>query len=124
MNPLHPQAQALVDAMARMNLVPPDKLSVEQAREQFRRSRLPFVAPPQEVSAANDGTIPGPGGGLRIRTYRPLGSRADELLLPAVADRIASASSPWAIGASFLMSILSLPVWRSPSSSRYLGEFK
>ncbi len=80
MNPLHPQAQALVDAMARMNLVPPDKLSVEQAREQFRRSRLPFVAPAQEVGAANDGTIPGPGGGLRIRTYRPLGSRADELL--------------------------------------------
>jgi hypothetical protein len=42
MNPLHPQAQAMVDAMARMNLVPPDKLSVEQAREQFKHSRIPL----------------------------------------------------------------------------------
>jgi acetyl esterase/lipase len=80
MNPLHPQTQALVDAMARMNLVPPDKLSVEQAREQFRRSRIPFVARPQEVAAAKDGTIPGRGDGLRIRAYRPLGSRPDEIL--------------------------------------------
>jgi acetyl esterase len=80
MNPLHTQTQAMVDAMARMNLVPPDKLSVEQAREQFRRSRVPFVAPPQEVGAVKDATIPGPDGGLRIRAYRPLGSRTDELL--------------------------------------------
>jgi acetyl esterase/lipase len=80
MNPLHPQTQALVEAMARMNLVPPDKLSVEQAREQFRRSRVPFVTPGEEVGAAKDATIPGPDGGLRVRAYRPLGSRADELL--------------------------------------------
>jgi acetyl esterase/lipase len=77
---LHPQTQALVDAMARMNLVPPDKLSVEQAREQFRRSRIPFVAPPQAVGAAVDAVIPGPAGKLRIRAYRPQGSRPDELL--------------------------------------------
>jgi len=80
MNPLHPQTQGLVDAMARMNLIPPDKLSVEQAREQFRRSRIPFVAPAEQVDSAKDATIPGPGGGLRIRMYRPLGSRSDELL--------------------------------------------
>ena len=80
MNPLHPQTQGLVDAMARMNLIPPDKLSVEQAREQFRRSRVPFVAPAEAVDSAKDATIPGPGGGLRIRMYRPLGSRSDELL--------------------------------------------
>ncbi len=80
MSPLHPQARAMVDAMARMNLVPPDKLSVEQAREQFNRSRMPFVAPPQEVGSVKDSTIPGPGGPLRIRAYRPLGTRADEPL--------------------------------------------
>ncbi len=80
MSVLHPQTQALVDAMARMNLVPPDKLSVEQAREQFRRSRIPFLAPPQAVGAAIDAAIPGPAGKLRIRAYRPLGSRPDELL--------------------------------------------
>jgi acetyl esterase len=80
MHPLHPQTQALVDAMARMNLVPPDKLSVEQAREQFRRTRIPFVARPQEVAAAKDVTIPGHGGGLRIRAYRPQGSGPEERL--------------------------------------------
>jgi len=70
----------LVDAMARMNLVPPENLSVEQAREQFRRSRVSFVAQPQEVASAKDSSIPGPGGRLRIRTYRPQGSRSGELL--------------------------------------------
>jgi acetyl esterase len=80
MSTLLPQVQALVDAMARMNLVPPDKLSVEQAREQFRRSRIPFVARPQEVAAAKDGTIPGRGDGLRIRAYRPQGSGPEERL--------------------------------------------
>jgi acetyl esterase len=80
MSTLHPQTQALVDAMARMNLVPPHTLSVEQAREQFRRSRAPFVAPPQEVSAAMNATIPVPRGVLRIRAYRPLDSGPEELL--------------------------------------------
>jgi len=80
MSVLHPQTQAMVDAVARMNLVPPDKLSVEQAREQFRRSRIPFVAPPQAVGSAIDAAIPGPAGKLRIRAYRPLGSRPDEPL--------------------------------------------
>jgi acetyl esterase len=80
MSTLHPQTQALVDALARMNLVPPDKLSVDQAREQFKRSRVPFVAPAQEVSAAVNAKIPGPGGSIRIRVYRPLGSRSEELL--------------------------------------------
>ncbi|HTS54085.1 MAG TPA: alpha/beta hydrolase [Burkholderiales bacterium] len=80
MTALHPQTRAMVDAMARMNPVPPDKLTVEQAREQFRRTRAPFLAPAQEVGAVIDAAIPGPGGRLRIRTYRPLGSRHDELL--------------------------------------------
>ena len=80
MSELHPQTQALVDAMARMNLVSPDKLSVDQAREQFRRSRVPFVAPPQAVSAVTNAAIPGPSGKTRIRIYRPLASRSEELL--------------------------------------------
>jgi acetyl esterase len=70
----------MVDAMACMNLVPLDKLTVEQAREQFGRTRAPFLAPPQEVGAVIDAAIPGPGGTLQIRAYRPLGSRHDEPL--------------------------------------------
>ena len=74
MSTLDPQAQAMVDAMARMNVIPLSQLSVEQAREQFARTRAPFLAPPQEVGAVSDSAIPGPTGRLRIRAYRPLGS--------------------------------------------------
>jgi len=78
--PLHPQAQAMVDAMARMPVVPLDQLSVEQAREQFARTRAPFLAPAQEVGALNNLAIPGPGGRLRLRAYSPVGSRRGEPL--------------------------------------------
>ena len=80
MSTLDPQAQAMVDAMARMNVIPLDQLSVEQAREQFTRTRAPFLAPPQEVGAVSDLAIPGPAGRLRIRAYRPLGSPHDQPL--------------------------------------------
>ena len=80
MSALHPQTQAMVDAMARMNLVPPDALTVEQAREQFRRARAPFVAAPETVGAIVNTTIPGPGGKLPLRIYRPVGSRPEEAL--------------------------------------------
>jgi acetyl esterase len=84
MSALHPQTQAMVDAMARMNLVPPDSLTMAQAREQFRRGRAPFVAVAQEVGAVTNQTIPGPAGDIPIRAYRPLGSRPEETL-PALA---------------------------------------
>jgi len=78
--PLHPQAQAMVDAMARMPVVPLDQLSVEQAREQFARTRAPFLAPAQEVGALSNLAIPGPAGRLRVRVYSPMGSRRGEPL--------------------------------------------
>jgi acetyl esterase len=80
MSTLHPQTQAMIDAMARMNLLPPDELTVEQARAQFDRSRKPFLAAPQAVGSLVDSTIPGPGGAIPIRSYRPINSRKDEAL--------------------------------------------
>jgi acetyl esterase len=80
MSTLHPQTQAMIDAMARMNLLPPDQLTVEQARAQFDRSRKPFLAAPQAVGTLVDSTIPGPGGAIPIRSYRPIDSRKDEAL--------------------------------------------
>ena len=80
MSALHPQVQAMVDAMARMNIVPPESLTVAQAREQFRLVRAPFVAAAQEVGAVTNQTIPGPAGDIPIRTYRPLGSRPEDKL--------------------------------------------
>ncbi len=80
MSTLHPQTQAMIDAMARMNLLPPDQLTVEEARAQFNRSRAPFLAAPQEVGAVVNATIPGSVGAIPIRSYRPLSSRPDEAL--------------------------------------------
>src|SRR5690349_13335779 len=80
MSTLHPQTQAMIDAMARMNLLPPDQLTVEQARAQFDRSRAPFLAAPQDVGALVNTTIPGPGGAIPVRSYRPINSRKEEAL--------------------------------------------
>jgi acetyl esterase len=77
---LHPQAQAVLDAFARMDLTPPHLLPAAQARIQFMQARAPFTAPAQEVAAAHDIGIPGPDGPIRIRLYRPRGSRPSESL--------------------------------------------
>ena len=80
MKELHPQTRAVLEAMAAMNLTPPDKLPVQQAREQFKRARAAFVAPAQAVASAVDRPIPGPAGGIPVRLYRPLGSQTSEML--------------------------------------------
>jgi acetyl esterase len=77
---LDPQARAVIDAFARMNLTPPHLLPVAQARAQFMQARVPFTARAQEVAAAHDIAIPGPGGPIRVRLYRPWGSQPTEPL--------------------------------------------
>jgi acetyl esterase len=74
MSLLHPQVQAVMDAMARMNLAPPHTMPVEQARAQFKRSRAIFLAPAQAVASVADRTVPGPGWDIPVRMYRPMGS--------------------------------------------------
>jgi acetyl esterase len=83
MTALHPQVQAVMDAMARMNLSPPHTIPVDQARAQFKRTRAVFLAPAQDVASVVDRTIPGPAGEIPIRVYRPLGSEA-QARLPAL----------------------------------------
>jgi acetyl esterase len=80
MGALHPQTQAVLDALAAMKLTPPDQLPVEQARAQFMRSRARFLAAPQPVGAIEDLAIPGPAGPIPLRIYRPRGSAAGSLL--------------------------------------------
>jgi acetyl esterase len=77
---LHPQAQAVLDALAAMNLPPPDQVPVAQAREQFMRARASFLAAPEEVAACTDRTLPGPAGAITVRVYRPRGVTPAELL--------------------------------------------
>jgi len=74
MTVLHPQVQAVMDAMAQLNLPPPHIIPVDQARAQFMRTRAIYVAPALAVASVVDRTIPGPGGQIPIRVYRPAGS--------------------------------------------------
>ncbi|HEU5283794.1 MAG TPA: alpha/beta hydrolase [Burkholderiales bacterium] len=77
---LHPQAQAVLDALAAMKLPTPDQVPVSVAREQFLRARASFLAAPEEVAACTDRKLPGPAGELPVRVYRPRGSSATEPL--------------------------------------------
>jgi acetyl esterase/lipase len=80
MTALHPQVQAVLDTLARMNLAPPHTIPVDQARAQFMRSRALYVAPAQAVASVADRAIPGPAGDIPIRVYRPTGSEPGALL--------------------------------------------
>jgi acetyl esterase len=73
---LHPQTQAVLDALAAMKLPPPDQVPVALAREQFMRARATFLAAPEQVAACVDRTLPGPAGEIPVRIYRPQGSAA------------------------------------------------
>ena len=57
--------------------------SAAKARELYNASALAAVPTPQPVAAAEDRTIPGPGGPLRVRIYQPQ-ERKPEEMLPAL----------------------------------------
>jgi acetyl esterase len=70
--PLDPQVQALVDAMAAMQADQP-KMSEqppEVGREAYRGLAL-LLGEPQPVPEVVDRVLPGPGGDLPVRIYRP-----------------------------------------------------
>jgi acetyl esterase len=70
--PLDPQAQAVLDQMATLGLPAFNTLSPEQARRQMEMTRA--AAPPGDpVHQVEDRTIPGPGGDIPVRIYRPEG---------------------------------------------------
>jgi acetyl esterase/lipase len=69
--PLHPQAQALLDARVAAGIPPTHTLTPEAARAAIiaRLALAPMV--PQEVAAVEDRNIDGPGGPLHVRLYWP-----------------------------------------------------
>jgi acetyl esterase len=77
---LDPQTQAVLDALAAMNLQAPDRLPVAEARAQFMQSRARYVAAPERVESVHDVSIPGPAGSLAVRSYRPAGSSPGQRL--------------------------------------------
>ena len=71
---LHPQARALLNLIEERKVPPTHTLSPDQARELYRERRFFSQPPPSEVSLARDLAIPGPGGDIPLRLYRPAGS--------------------------------------------------
>jgi acetyl esterase len=78
--PIHPQAQAVLDALAKLALPPPQQVGAVQARINFKQSRKAYLPAPEEVAAATDHTVAGPGGAIAVRLYRPKGSSAQARL--------------------------------------------
>ena len=82
---LDQEARALLDLMDQANKAGRPKLeSLPHAvgRAAVDKMSEDSEADPPEVAAAIDGTLPGPGGAIRFRRYRPLGSTAG--LLPTL----------------------------------------
>ena len=60
---LDPQAKALLDKAAAANVLGPDQVPAPQARDLYKRSRLPLQPPKPEMALVRDFTIDGGHGG-------------------------------------------------------------
>ena len=69
--PLDPQAKAILDAMAALNLPPLHTLSAAEAREQMAARRM--AVPAEDVVRVRDLVAEGPHGPLPLRAYTPAG---------------------------------------------------
>ena len=69
---LDPQAKALLDAAAQLNMPELNTLSPAEARERMTAMRPPVEGEP--VSTIENRSIPGPAGDLPVRVYRPAAS--------------------------------------------------
>ena len=71
--PLDPQAQSLVDAMAKLNLKPIEDSTPEEARESMV-SRTAGLGPFADVSTVTEHRVPVEGGEIAVRLYTPGGA--------------------------------------------------
>jgi acetyl esterase/lipase len=67
--PVHPQAQALLDAAAGAPQV--QDISIAEGRELLEQRARMTAGQPEPMAEVRDLQMPGPGGALRLRVYRP-----------------------------------------------------
>ena len=79
--PVDPQIQQVIDALAASDFGPVHAQSPAEARAQYLRMVEARGIAPAPVGAVEDRSIPGPGGDLPIRIYRP---KLDAPTLPAL----------------------------------------
>jgi acetyl esterase len=77
---LDPESQRLLDLAAAANRPAWNSLSPEAARQQYLVLRPPAQGPRPAGVNVVDRTIPGPGGPLALRLYRPASAAADAKL--------------------------------------------
>ncbi len=77
---LDPQAKDVLDFVAQAGRPGYHTMTAPEARQVYRETRALFQEKGPEVAAAVDRTIAGPGGPIRLRLYRALGSRDGEAL--------------------------------------------
>ncbi len=68
---LDPQAQAVLDLVAKAGRPPYYKLSPAEARQQFRETRRPLQPEPPEMAVVRDLRADGPAGTIPLRLFRP-----------------------------------------------------
>ncbi|WP_259464986.1 alpha/beta hydrolase [Streptomyces sp. TLI_171] len=79
--PLHPHLRALRAERARTGAAPLYTLTVEQARAADLAAIRADAAPPRTLHEVTDRHLPGPGGELPVRLYRPSAGRSLPALL-------------------------------------------
>jgi acetyl esterase len=77
---LDPESQKLIEAMAAANRPAWHTLSAEAAREQYLSVRPAAQGPRPDGVTVTNRTIPGPGGAIPIRLYRPERAASDARL--------------------------------------------
>lgn len=80
---LDPQCRVLLDKAAAANLPGPEQSTAQEARDIYKRTRLPLQPPKPEMGAVRDIMINGSHGLLTLREFRPAG-RHERRDLPAL----------------------------------------
>ncbi len=80
MRALHPDAQALLALFRAAGRPTFEQLSPAEARLAYAASRASLQPPPPPTADVRDMAISGPGGGLRLRVYRGIGTPPGEAL--------------------------------------------
>ncbi|MDO9024383.1 alpha/beta hydrolase [Zwartia sp.] len=77
---LDPQAKALIALVAEKGIPPIHTTPPEQARIFYAERRFFSQPDAPDVAQSQDIQVPGPAGSITVRSYRPMGSTASEIL--------------------------------------------
>ncbi|MBC7800030.1 MAG: alpha/beta hydrolase [Gemmatimonadaceae bacterium] len=80
MRPLHPDAEGLLSLIRASGRPPFEQLAPAEARVAYSAVRAALQPPPEPTAETQEHVIDGPGGALRLRAHRAVGTAADAVL--------------------------------------------